>query len=164
MIETFYRDKGYLAQVILSPKDLQDGVVAVEVLEAKLGAVIVDTDKEGSRCNQQFASHFVTTSNKLGAAIKVDDLERALIHLNKVPGVKATSALEAGEQVGETNLRVTLVDTNLLGGRAKQLYLGASYGIRAYSVAQGGGSQGAMLTVEVQKTPSTSLQPSHFFL
>jgi hemolysin activation/secretion protein len=33
VIESIYRDKGYLAQTILSPQALKDGVVTVEVLE-----------------------------------------------------------------------------------------------------------------------------------
>jgi len=133
VIETMYRDKGYLAQVILSPQALRDGLVTVEVLEAKLGAVIVERDKEGARFDQQFASDFVTGSNKRGEALNIDDISRSLTLLNEVPGVKASSVLEAGEQVGDTNLRINLADTNLLTGRAEA----NNYGSRTTGIWQG---------------------------
>lgn len=118
-IESIYRDKGYLAQAILSPQVLQEGTVRIEVLEAKLGPVSMDSAKEGSRFNADFASKYVTTINKLGEPLNIDRLSRSLTILNEVPGVSAVSVLEAGENQGETNLRVTLADTNWLMGRAE---------------------------------------------
>ena len=45
---------------------------------------------------------------------------------------------------------------------ADQLYLGGPYGIRAYPVAQGGGSQGAVGTIELQHNFLTNWQVSAF--
>lgn len=118
-IETFYREKGYLAQAQLPPQALEEGIVNVDVFEAKLGVVIIDTDKEGLRFNKSFATDFVTERNQLGAPLRLEDLERSLMILNEVPGIRATSALEAGEQAGETNLRLKLAETSWLVGRAE---------------------------------------------
>jgi hemolysin activation/secretion protein len=118
-IESVYRDKGYLAQATLSPQVLQDGVVRIEVLEAKLGSVITEPAKEGSRFKTDFASSYVTRINQTGEPVNIDRITRSLTILNEVPGVSAVSVLEAGEQQGETNLRVTLTDTNWLMGRAE---------------------------------------------
>jgi hemolysin activation/secretion protein len=46
---------------------------------------------------------------------------------------------------------------------AEQLYLGGPYGVRAYPVAQGGGSQGAVASVEVNHTLIQNLQLGAFF-
>ena len=118
-IESVYRDKGYLAQATLSPQVLQDGVVRIEVLEAKLGSVIIEPAKEASRFNTNFASSYVTTINQSGEPVNIDRISRSLTILNEAPGVSAVSVLEAGENQGETNLRVTLTDTNWLMGRAE---------------------------------------------
>lgn len=118
-IESIYRDKGYLAQAILSPQVLQEGIVRIEVLEAKLGPVSVESAKEGSRFNTDFASKYITSSNKVGDPLNIDSISRSLTILNEAPGVSAVSVLEAGENQGETNLRVTLADTNWLMGRAE---------------------------------------------
>ena len=118
-IESIYRDKGYLAQATLSPQVLRDGVVRIEVLEAKLGSVIIEPAKEGSRFKSDFASSYVTTINLSGEPVNIDRITRSLTILNEVPGVGAVSVLEAGEKQGDTNLRVTLTDTNWLTGRAE---------------------------------------------
>ena len=118
-IESIYREKGYLAQATLSPQVLRDGVVRIEVLEATLGSVIIDRAKEGARFKTDFASSYVTTINQSGEPVNIDRISRSLTILNEVPGVSAVSVLEAGEKQGETNLLVTLKDTNWLMGRAE---------------------------------------------
>lgn len=132
-IETVYRDKGYLAQAILSPQVLESGVVKVEVLEAKLGGVVVEPDKQGVRFNKNFAAKFVTHLNKIGEAINIDDISRSLTILNEVPGIRASSTLEAGDQTGETNLRVSLSKTNWISARAES----NNYGSRTTGMWQG---------------------------
>ena len=118
-IESVYRDKGYLAQATLSPQVLQEGVVYVEVLEAKLGSVIIESNKDNGRFNSDFASAYVTEINRLGEPLAIDSISRSLTLLNEVPGLKAQSVLEAGERQGDTNLRVTLDYTNRFMGRAE---------------------------------------------
>ena len=46
---------------------------------------------------------------------------------------------------------------------AEQLYLGGPYGIRAYPVAQGGGSQGIVSSLEINHTYENQLQLGVFF-
>ena len=46
---------------------------------------------------------------------------------------------------------------------AEQLYLGGPYGVRAYPVAQGGGAQGAIASVEINHTLENQLQLGGFF-
>lgn len=69
---------------------------------------------------------------------------------------------------------LTLGRTNLLGSvygqlanknlnSAEQLYLGGPYGVRAYPVAQGGGAQGAIASVEINHTYENQLQLGAFF-
>ncbi len=124
-IETVYRDKGFLAQAILSPQVLDSGMLKIEVLEAKLGGVIVEPDKQGASFDNKFAADFVLNINKVGEAINIDDISRSLMLLNEVPGVKAVSFLEVGDQVGETNLRVILSDGNWMSTRAESNNFGS---------------------------------------
>lgn len=46
---------------------------------------------------------------------------------------------------------------------AEQFYLGGPYGVRAYPVAQGGGAQGAIASVEINHTYENQLQLGAFF-
>jgi hemolysin activation/secretion protein len=46
---------------------------------------------------------------------------------------------------------------------AEKFYLGGPYGVRAYPASQGGGSQGAVLSLELQRQLPYQLQASVFF-
>ena len=67
--------------------------------------------------------------------------------------------------INRTNLVASiygqLANKNL--NSAEQLYLGGPYGVRAYPVAQGGGSQGAVASLEVNHTLIQNLQFGAFF-
>jgi hemolysin activation/secretion protein len=67
--------------------------------------------------------------------------------------------------INRTNLVASiygqLANKNL--NSAEQLYLGGPYGVRAYPVAQGGGSQGAVASLEVNHTLIQNLQLGAFF-
>lgn len=67
--------------------------------------------------------------------------------------------------IRKTNLAASiygqLANKNL--NSAEQLYLGGPYGVRAYPVAQGGGSQGAVASVEINHSPIHNLQVGAFF-
>ena len=60
-----------------------------------------------------------------------------------------------------TSIYGQLANKNL--NSAEQFYLGGPYGVRAYPVAQGGGSQGAIASVEVTHTYENQLQLGAFF-
>ena len=67
--------------------------------------------------------------------------------------------------INKTNLVASiygqLANKNL--NSAEQIYMGGPYGVRAYPVAQGGGSQGAIASVEINHTPIQDLQVGIFF-
>jgi hemolysin activation/secretion protein len=67
--------------------------------------------------------------------------------------------------IDKTNLVASvygqLANKNL--NSAEQLYLGGPYGVRAYPVAQGGGAQGAVASVEINHTLIQDLQVGAFF-
>jgi len=65
----------------------------------------------------------------------------------------------------KTNLTASiygqLANKNL--NSAEQIYMGGPYGVRAYPVAQGGGAQGAIASVEINHTLIQDLQVGAFF-
>ncbi len=60
-----------------------------------------------------------------------------------------------------TSLSGQLASTNL--NSAEQLYLGGPYGVRAYPVAQSGGAQGGIFTMELRHELQERLSLSAFF-
>lgn len=69
-----------------------------------------------------------------------------------------------GEQ-GNSSLFVAISGqlSNVNLNSAEQFYLGGPYGVRAYPVSQGGGSQGALLTTEFRRQLPENLTASVFF-
>jgi hemolysin activation/secretion protein len=131
-IEALYRRRGFIVQAILPPQNIVAGVVIIQVVEARLGEVTVDTPTEVARFDKKRARDFIIAYNELGKPADTESLERSLIILNETPGVNVTSALEAGTKEGETNLRLTLSDTPLLSGRLEA----NNYGAKSTGVAQ----------------------------
>ena len=72
-----------------------------------------------------------------------------------------TSALPIDRTKATLSIYGQLANKNL--NSAEQLYLGGPYGVRAYPVAQGGGAQGAIASVEINHTSAPHLQLGAFF-
>lgn len=110
-IVALYRKSGYTVQAILPPQKITDGVVKILITEAKLGKVTVDTPNGPVRFSSTRAAEYVTYANQPGKPLNTQDLERALIILNEIPGISVRSALEQGKNDGETDVRLALSPT-----------------------------------------------------
>ena len=97
-----------LLALVASPKQLPNGFVVVEVLEAKLGAVEVDSNASAIRSGWAIA--MVQSALKPGSVIRLDKLESALIKLNDLAGLKATATMRPGRAAGLSNVALTLED------------------------------------------------------
>ena len=137
-VEALYRKKGYIVQAILPQQKIVEGVLIIQVIEAKLGAVIVNEPVTGSRFGKERAKNYVLDVNQIGMSLDTQSIARAVIILNEVPGVAVTSALEAGANEGETNLRVNLTETGLLTARLEV----NNYGSRSTGSSQASVSAG----------------------
>ena len=133
-IEEYYRSKGYMVEAIIPPQKVKDGVLLINVTEARLGHVHVETPEGESRFGPQRAAEYLLEANPLGEELDVEAIRRAIIILNETPGVSATSTLEEGKHEGETDVRVTLMDTPMFAGRIE----GNNYGSRTTGSQQGG--------------------------
>lgn len=137
-VEALYRKRGYIVQAILPQQKIADGILIIQVIEAKLGSVIVDEPKQGSRFGKARTKNYVLDVNQIGKPLDTESIARAVIILNEVPGVAVTSALEAGVNDGETNIRVNLTDTGMFTGRLEA----NNYGSRSTGAAQASVSAG----------------------
>lgn len=76
-------------------------------------------------------------------------------------GNRNQQLVEDGSTTLYTALSGQFASTNL--NSAEQFYLGGPYGVRAYPVAQSGGSQGGLFTMEVRHELQPKLNVSAFF-
>jgi hemolysin activation/secretion protein len=118
-ITALYRANGYSVQAIVPPQSIPKtgGTIRIQITEAKLSSVVVNTPKGPSRFGTERTKRYIESANPVGELLNLNSLERSLIILNETPGVIVSSQLEAGSKPGDTQLNVNLTDAPLLQGR-----------------------------------------------
>lgn len=110
-----YRADGYMfSRVFLPPQEIEGGIVRLEALEGHLTEVEVVGDyKDENGLIQDFA-------NKLKAEGPTNskDLERYLLLIDDLPGIKARSVLEQSDTVGGGKIIITIEQDEFEGSAA----------------------------------------------
>ncbi len=115
-ISQLYQQNGWLAKVFLPPQDIQNGVVTIEINEAKLGEV--RTNKAANaRLNPTLAKNILANAQQKAAPLSSQALERAMLLINDTPGFNGQATLSQGAQTGETEVTLNLADTPIFNGR-----------------------------------------------
>lgn len=124
-ITAHYRKNGYfLARAYLPKQSLENGAVTISVLEGKLGELKVENT---SRLSDSKLNAYLGKINT-GKPLQKKQVDRALLLLSDTPGVGGLdSRVEAGANVGETNLVVTAIEAALFNGRIEADNFGSLY-------------------------------------
>ena len=115
-ISELYRKNGWLAKVYLPPQDIQNGLVTIEINEAKLGEVHTNVDAK-ARLNPKLATKILEKTQQKGAPLSNKALERALLLINDTPGFSAQATLSSGTQTGETDVTLNLADRPIFNAK-----------------------------------------------
>jgi hemolysin activation/secretion protein len=115
LIADYYRDKGYSARAFLPPQEVQDGIIGIIILEGKLSAIEVEAEAT-SRLDKAYAKNIIEDAHPTGATLEIAKIERGLLILGDTPGLVASSSLAAGENAGDSKLKVKLQDGPLFAG------------------------------------------------
>jgi hemolysin activation/secretion protein len=133
IVTAFYSERGLVVQAYLPAQTIQqDGVVVIQVLEAKLGAVTVENIKNQARLSNEKAARYITEQLVLGQPLNANAASKGLALLNELPGIKAQMALEAGDKDGETNIHLDIKRTTLFDARIEAKNAGS----RSTGIAQ----------------------------
>ena len=101
-VADYYQARGYfLTQAFLPAQNIQDGVVAIQVLPGQYGKVQLRND---SALSDALAQHILGGLD--GQAIATAPLERRLLLLSDLPGVQVGSTLAPGASLGASDLIV----------------------------------------------------------
>lgn len=109
-----YRDAGWMVRVFLPKQDVQNGVVKLQIVEAKFGATVIQGTQ--SRVPAEFLTNAIQDAQAPGAHIATQRIDRALLLLNDIPGLMAAGNLIEGQQAGQTNLLLGVEDGPALAG------------------------------------------------
>ena len=113
-IAEHYRAQGWYARVYLPQQDVTHGQVRLQVLEGRYAGSRVTSP--GGRANAASVQATIIARLQPGAPLSAADLERGLLLANDLPGIQATGLLQAGEQLGETQLALSVQDSAWLTG------------------------------------------------
>lgn len=112
-ITRFYNSRGYvLAQAYLPAQDVLEGTVTVAVIEGRYGAINV---RNQSGVSDDVARR-ITAGLNTGDPVAIAPLERRLLLLSDIPGVRVHSTLSPGAEVGAADLTVDLARAPRLSG------------------------------------------------
>lgn len=117
VVQDHYRLNGFLARAHFPPQDVENGVVLIGIVEARVGAIF--TEGTTGRPVNTRASDFITTRLAPGESFNLDALGAATAILNEQPGVRARARLIPGKVSGETDIRLQVEEESRLVGFAE---------------------------------------------
>lgn len=113
----YYREQGFLARAYLPRQTIEEGVVEIVIVEARLGDISIGAPYP-KRADADFAREALLARQPIGEPVRLNDILQALRILNETPGFAATAVASPGKQEGETDLTLKLEDTPLFSGLA----------------------------------------------
>lgn len=122
-ITLYYRSRGlFLARVQLPAQEVKDGIVVLSVMEGKLGQVEV-VGKTGYRESVLIAP----LKSMMGGVVTSQETEEALYVINDLPGLDVTGGFSAGDNPGETRLKLNITNEDSFDFLVRMDNYGARY-------------------------------------
>lgn len=113
-VSELYRDRGWLVRAFLPSQDITEGSVTLQIIEARFGGVKIDN--QSKRISNKQIETSIEKHIPINSILSLNHLDRLLLLINDLPGVKIIGDLQAGTNAGETILHVTVTDTSVVTG------------------------------------------------
>ena len=110
-----YRRGGWVVRAFLPRQEIDGGTVTIHIIEGRFGSTHLD-GVESKQFRLATALRYVEARQKHGEPINADAIDRAVMLLDDLPGISATSSFRAGTQDGETDLVLKIADTPVFLG------------------------------------------------
>lgn len=110
-----YRQDGWLIRAYLPRQEIIDGVVTIQIVEAKFGGVLLQGNL--TRAPATRIVQTVERAQPVGAPVHLGRIERSVLLINDLPGAQARAALQTGRREGETDLVLEVADAPRLDAR-----------------------------------------------
>ena len=118
-VMNYYREKGLIAQAIVPPQTISEGILEIRIIEARLSSIVVKPAAATSRYNIERAKRYVERQNPIGQNVSPEKIEEAVTLINETSGVRASGTLDAGENLGDTIFNLSLEDLPFITGSAQ---------------------------------------------
>ena len=110
-----YREAGWLVRAYLPEQDISEGVVTVQVIEARFGGVRLEGESS-QRVKAAELQAFFNEAQPVGEFLNASALDRALLLTDDLPGVSVAGTLAPGQSDGETVLVMQTTDEPFVYG------------------------------------------------
>jgi hemolysin activation/secretion protein len=112
-ITDYYHRHGYpLARAIIPAQTIREGVVEIQVIEARYGRINLDNH---SRVNDSLLQATLS-SLQSGAYIEQKSLDHSLLLLPDIPGAALNATLQPGQTAGTSDLNILIAATPIVTG------------------------------------------------
>jgi hemolysin activation/secretion protein len=115
LITNVYREKGMLVKVEIPQQEVVDGVVVLNISEAKLASVALRNQLLDNAVSKH-AQKIVQSHNALGDFVDLKKLDKSAILLSEIPGVQADLTLKPGRNPNETDAIIDVENTKSIEG------------------------------------------------
>lgn len=124
-ITHYYKKQGYfLAKAYLPKQKLENGVLIIRILEGQLGKVILNNQSS----IQDEIIYRYTSRIPVNQGLQQQQANKTLLLISDVPSVGQIQAnLQAGEQIGQTDLVLDILGQKAISGRVGVDNGGSSY-------------------------------------
>ena len=123
-ISQYYHARGYfLAQAYLPEQDVQDDTLTITVLEGQYGRISLNN---GARL-ADYVPQGIIKGLKPSDLVSNAKLERRLLLLSDIPGVKTSATLAPGDALGTSDLVIDLTPGKLISGNLEADNAGSRY-------------------------------------
>ena len=100
-LSLFYRQNNLIAEITLPDQDITEGTLVIEITEAKMGEVTIDSGERSSIKSNYLKQYFKTAQSE---QLNLKLIAQRILIVNELPGLKAEAQLRAGTQVGTTDV------------------------------------------------------------
>src|SRR5690606_18424608 len=109
-ITAYYRNRGYtVARAFVPAQQIVDGLVTIQIIEGRLENVTFDGQNwYREQLLQSYVDGFTVGEN--GELVTDASLERRMLLLNDLPGLRARATLVPGERFGTTSIDIEVTE------------------------------------------------------
>ena len=109
--------KGYLlARAYLPKQDVTEGVIEIAIIAGKLDGKIKIQRKQPARISQPLLEKIANRAVPEGSIARMEQLERAVLLIQDLPGMAAQASLQPGSSSGTTSVLIEATEGPLLSG------------------------------------------------
>jgi hemolysin activation/secretion protein len=108
-VQRAFESDGWLARVVLPTQDVSAGVVRLQVVEGRLGQVVLQADG-ARRVSPEQVQALVSAALVPGEVLNTRGVNRGLLLADDLSGVSVSGQLKSGQQEGTTDVLVRTLD------------------------------------------------------